>query len=118
MYSIFSEAVTGASTARALGLADHLQKRMSDAVHVHLSARATSNALDQWLALRLQLASAAVVGMLAFLAVVSQAFTGLGEIRPSPTGIAPAGYTKPSPDGQSPIRGLPLDVVAFGACLA
>lgn len=56
---------------------------------IYLAARVTSNALDQWLALRLQLASAALVGMLAFLVVASEAFAGLGETCPSPA----RGYT-------------------------
>jgi len=51
---------------------------MSDAVCMHLAARVASNGLDQWLALRLQLASAAVVGALAFLAVVSQMLAAPG----------------------------------------
>lgn len=73
MYSIFAESLKGAAAARSLGLANFLQKRMAGAVCVHLNARAASNTLNQWLAVRLQLASAAVVGVLAFLAVLSQA---------------------------------------------
>lgn len=80
VYSVFAEATAGSAAARSLGLADHLQQRFREAVCVHLAARVASNALDQWLALRLQLASAAVVGVLAFLAVASQACAAPGEI--------------------------------------
>lgn len=89
VYSAFAEATTGAAAARSLGLADYLQQRFGDAVCVHLAARVASNALDQWLALRLQLASAAVVGVLAFLAVASQACAAPGEIC-WPAGAPPA----------------------------
>eukprot|EP00892_Ulva_mutabilis_P005343 jgi/Ulvmu1/3180/UM015_0221.1 len=78
LYSVFAESITGAATARSLGLAEHLQQRMSRTVSVHMAARAASNGLDQWLALRLQLASAAIVGALAFLAVGAQIVAGPG----------------------------------------
>lgn len=67
----YRESYRHAATARSLGLAQHLLRRLHHSIDNYVAAILAGIALSQWLALRLQLLSALLVAGLAFLAVAS-----------------------------------------------
>jgi hypothetical protein len=67
---VYTEALAGAAVCRSLGVLDLFWKRLDTALQQHITAQLLSKALSQWLALRLQLLSAALIASLALMAVV------------------------------------------------
>lgn len=81
---VYTEAYAGGVVARSLRVTGLLVARLDAALQAHITARLLSRALSQWLAVRLQLFSGALIAALAALAVGNSSWTPAGALPPRP----------------------------------